>query len=151
MERMASEQAHDSLSHSSHDAVAVHGFEHVHRAGRLEPAGRRQHGGYPPLIETQTGLHEFAHLVTIRLISRRRSSAGASNTGRLGFTTMSHCGAISGRRRRKASRMRRRARLRRTARPKARGTVNPTRGPESRSTRRQNAAKYGPEMREPLS
>jgi hypothetical protein len=65
--------------------------------------------------------------------------------------TMSHSGATSGNRIRRASRIRRFTRFRRTAFPKARGTVNPNRGPWSRSrcTRRQKAAKHRPVNRFP--
>ncbi len=65
--------------------------------------------------------------------------------------TMSHSGATSGNRIRSASRIRRFARFRNTAFPNARGTVNPNRGPwpDSRCTRRQNAAKHRPVNRFP--
>jgi len=88
-----------------------------------------------------------------RSTSRRSSSGEASRAGRRGFTTISHRGAMSPSRRRNCSRSRRLARFRRTAIPKARGTVNPMRGPcvWSRSSAKRNAAKYGPVNRCPFS
>jgi hypothetical protein len=66
---------------------------------------------------------------------------------------MSHSRAISGKRTRNNSRIRRLARFRFTAFPKARGTVKPSLGPSpgDRSTRRQNAEKYRPVKRMPCS
>ncbi len=117
------------------------------------PAGRWQERREEAFVKTQSGDYDFPHCVTSRSTARRSSSGDADKAARRGLITISHCGPMSDKRSRSSSRNRRFTRFRFTAFPKALGTVNPSRGPSpsSRGTSRQNAAKYGPAIRLPLS
>ena len=132
-------------------AVPFDGFPHVVRTGRIEPAGRRQKGGDPTFVPTQTPRQEALHRKKRRSISRRSSVNGTFSDLRRGLMTIDHCGFSQSRCWRTASRMRRRMRLRTTAFPIARGRVKPIRGVSLSATRRQKAAKSGPGCRTPSS
>src|SRR5580704_19415653 len=141
---MAPQQTAQTHPDAAQDAIAIHCFHHVFRAGGRKPASRRQIRRHETFVETQGSDHCFLHCATNRSTSRRSSSTGAAIAGRRGLITISHSGATSGKRTRSASRSLRFTRFLSTALPKARGTVNPSRGPSSwvRTTRRQKAAKY---------
>lgn len=152
VKRMALCQALETHPDAAHGAIAGDSLKHVFGTGRVEAAGRGQERRNAALITTKKESHRGLHRLNKRSTSRTNSSWVASRTARRGLMTTSQSGVRVSRRTRSASRIRRRARFRTTARPKARGVVNPRRGPDcaaSRSVRRQNAAKRGPEMRIP--
>jgi hypothetical protein len=148
---MAAQQPPQAQPNSTQHTVFIDRFEHVFRTGGRKTAGRRQPRRHDPLVKTQSSDYCFLHCATSRSTSRRSSSTGAAIAGRRGLITISHSGATSDSRTRSASRILRFTRFRSTAFPKARGTVNPSRGPssDSRCTRRQNAAKHRPVNRFP--
>jgi hypothetical protein len=98
----------------------------------VEPAGGRQEGGEPILVESQEPNQDVAHLEKTLSTSPRRADIGMFKTGLRGWKTKSHAfpfpaGWSRHNSCRIASRMRLRIRFRTTALPNALGTVKPTR------------------------
>ena len=132
-------------------AVTFNGFVHIFRTARVEAARGGQKGGDTNLIYAESPRQDPLQRRRSRSTSLRISAMGASSALRRGLMTMDHWGFSRSRQRRIASRTRRRIRLRMTALPTARGRVKPIRGPSASGSRRQNAAKRGPEKRLPWS
>src|SRR5579862_4672894 len=142
MKWMAAQQAAGTHPNAARGSILIDGFQHVFRTGGMETAGRRQKRRHEALVAFQDDDYDFAHCVTSRSTSRRRSSVEAVSAVRRGLMTISHSGANSWSRTLSISRIRLFIRFRMTAFPKARGRVKPKRGPGLSGTLRQNAVKY---------
>jgi hypothetical protein len=151
MKRMTAQQPPAAHPYPAPHAILLHRFQHVFRAGGMKAARRRQERRDKSLVETQRGDYCFPHCVTSRSSAWRSSAADAVQASRRGLITISHTGANSDKRTRKASRKRLFMRFRLGALPNFRGMVNPSLGPSPapRGTSRQKAEKYALAIRFP--
>jgi hypothetical protein len=148
---MAARQTAQPHPDSFPTSVALDRLAHVVRTRRVEAAGGGQQRRDTNLVYAQNPDQDPSQRRKRRSTSARSSGKGAFSAFLRGLMTMDHCGFNRSRCKRTASRTLRLIRLRTTALPRARGTVNPIRGPSAASDRSRNAAKSGPECRAPWS
>jgi hypothetical protein len=127
-------------------------LSHVIRTRGIKAAGGREQRRDHAFVGNEESDETRAQRANRRRTSVCRSVNMQSSVLRRGLNTIDHSGFRESSSSRTASRIRRLIRLRTTAFPRARGVVNPTRGPATASrSARQKAAKKGLVYRDPLS